>query len=67
MSDFSQFKKLVFADPSLRDSLLAETELEPFLDLVVALARERGLTLTKDEVRREHQSAAHAWMMRQVQ
>jgi hypothetical protein len=67
MSDFSQFKRLVFADSFLRDSLLAETELEPFLALVVALARERGLTLTKDEVRREHQSAAHGWMMRQVQ
>ena len=67
MSDFDRFRELVFEDASLRDRLLASTQLEPFLALVVTLARERGLTLTDAEVRSQYQAAMRAWIERQMQ
>jgi hypothetical protein len=65
-SDFERVRKIVFDDAAVRDRLLAQTDLEPFLSLVVAVARERGLALTEAEVLEEHKSAVRAWMMRQV-
>jgi hypothetical protein len=66
MDDFTRFRQMVFEDSHLRDQLLAESQLEPFLQLVVRLAAGRGLSLTEEHVREEHRQASRAWIERQI-
>ena len=66
MADFERFRAMVLTDSSLRERLLAETELDPFVDQVIALAGECGLTVTEAEVRSALEAASRSWVERQV-
>jgi hypothetical protein len=66
MADFERFRAVVLTDSSLRERLLEETELDPFVELVIALAARRGFAVTGAEVRSAHEAASRSWVQKQV-
>jgi hypothetical protein len=51
MDDLSRFRAMVLEDLSLQRRLIDEGEMDPFVDLVVQLAAERGVDITPVKVR----------------
>jgi hypothetical protein len=66
VTEFERFQQIVFADPELWPALLQEREIEPFIELVMRLAREHGCDVADKEVRDALQSARRSWLERHV-
>jgi hypothetical protein len=67
MTDFERFLDLVVRDDSLRDALLAESDVEAFFKLLIDLAAQRGLFVTDEQVRIAFQGAKRSWLERRAQ
>jgi hypothetical protein len=61
-----RFRRLVIADPALRDALLAEPEPTRFAVRVVALAHVEGIDIGLDEVETALVTARERWLARWV-
>jgi hypothetical protein len=66
MTDFERFAGLALDDPDLRERLLSEMEVEPFVAAVIAAAAERGLAVSAPEVRSALDAANRRWIARQA-
>jgi nitrogen fixation uncharacterized protein len=66
MGDLERFRQMVLEDSDLQRRLLGEPEMEPFLALVVAAARERGFDLTRVEVQTAMDEARRSWFQRHI-
>jgi hypothetical protein len=64
--EFEKFRALVFEDLGLQRQLLAEPEVEPFLELVAAVGRERGFAFGGDELRAAMAEARRSWFERRL-
>lgn len=67
MTDFERFLDLVVQDNSLRDALLAESDVEAFFKLLIDLAAKRGLVVTDEQARMAFQGAKRSWLERRAQ
>jgi Nif11 domain len=63
---FDEFRSIVYEDRNLQRRLLAEAEVEPFLELLIAAAQERGFDFTSEEVREALQEARRSWFERYI-
>ncbi len=63
---FREFQNLVVRDPRLFAQLTGAPDTDVFAARVVAVAAERGFTLTVDEVRAAVQAARRGWIERGI-
>ena len=63
---FEQLRRVVLADPAIQASLLAERERPAFVDALVTLAREQGLSVTAATVEDELNAARRRWLERWI-